>query len=450
MKGLNVVILAAGKGERMVSKKSKVMHEIMGKPLIGHVVERAKELSPDAVIVVVGHGREEVENYLKGHDVNFSVQKEQRGTAHALLTTEDLLKNGPVLVLYGDVPLMERATLEDFLKSYEETEDIMFMTTDLADPKGYGRVILEGREIRAIVEDKEASEEEKKIRTINTGICIIPRFSFDFLKKITPDNKKGEYYLTDICTVAGKKGKCVRAFQHERAPEVLGINSRKELLEANLAMKERILERLLQEGVTLFDRNIYIDAQASIGRDTVIHPNCHIYGTTSIGEDVVIGPNTIIRDSVIHDSVTVEGFVSIEGATVERGAKIGPFARLRPGAVIGKNVMVGNFVEVKNSVLKEGAKANHLSYIGDSEIGRNVNIGAGTITCNYDGKKKHRTVLEDNVFIGSNTALVAPVKIGRNAVIGAGSTITKDVPEDALAVTRAPQEQIDGYGERKK
>jgi bifunctional UDP-N-acetylglucosamine pyrophosphorylase / glucosamine-1-phosphate N-acetyltransferase len=450
MKGLNVVILAAGKGERMVSKKSKVMHEVMGATMIRHVVDRAKDLSPEAVIAVVGHGRAEIEEHLQDQDVAFSVQAEQKGTAHALLTTEGFLKDGPVLVLYGDVPLIEASTLKNFIAFYQETGDIAFMITDVADPTGYGRVIVEDGLIRHIVEHNDATEEQRKLRTINTGICILPRPSIELLKAITPDNRKGEYYLTDICAIAGREGKAVRAYFHPRASEVLGINDRKELMEANLTMKDRILDRLLARGVTLLDRNIYIDSRVAIGKDTIICPNCSITGNTTIGEDVFIGPNSMIKNSTLNNHVEVEGFVSIDGASIEEGAKIGPFARLRPTTIVRKGAKVGNFVEVKNSVLGEGAKASHLSYIGDSEVGCAVNIGAGTITCNYDGKKKHRTVMEDNVFIGSNTALVAPVRIGKNAVIGAGSTITKDVPEDALAVTRAPQKQIEGYARRKK
>jgi bifunctional UDP-N-acetylglucosamine pyrophosphorylase / glucosamine-1-phosphate N-acetyltransferase len=450
MKGLNVVILAAGKGERMASRKSKVMHEIMGKPMIGHVVDRADELSPGAVVVVVGHGREQVEDYLKDRNVRFALQAEQKGTAHALLATEPFLGDGPVLVLYGDVPLIEGSTLADFVTSFAATGDTAFMITQVADPTGYGRVIHEGDEIVGIVEHNDATEDERKNPWVNTGICILPRAAFGLLKEITPDNRKGEYYLTDICGIARRRAGKVRAYRHGNAPEVLGINSRKDLLEANLVMKDRILDGLMAQGVTFLDRNVYVETEVAIGRDTVIYPNCYLSGRTTVGEDVTIGPNTIIRDATLENNVVIEGFVSIEGARVAEGARIGPFSRLRPGTAIGKDAKVGNFVEVKNSSLGEGAKASHLSYIGDSEVGRGVNIGAGTITCNYDGKNKNRTVLEDGVFVGSNTALVAPVRVGKNAVLGAGSVITRDVPEDALAVARAPQKHIEGYGRRKK
>ena len=449
MRGLNVVILAAGKGERMVSSKSKVMHRIMGKPMIGHVVDRAAALSPDEVVVVVGHGREQVEDYLKDEKVDFMVQVEQKGTAHALLTTETALKDGPVLVLYGDVPLIEDSTLSAFIDFFEETGDVAFMVTDVENPKGYGRVIVRDGIISRIVEENDASEEEKAIATINTGICILPRAAFEYLKAITPDNKKGEYYLTDICGVAQNMGRQVRAYRHGNASEVLGINTRKELLAANTAMRDRILDRLMEKGVTLLDRNIYIETQVRVGKDTVIYPGCYLTGDTSIGDEVTIGPNCVINNSTLENGVTVEGFVSMDGAEVKEGAILGPFSRFRPRSVIGKRAKVGNFVEIKNSTLAEGAKANHLSYIGDAQVGQSVNIGAGTITCNYDGKKKYKTVIEDHAFIGSNTSLVAPVTVGRNTVIGAGSTITKNVPEDALAVTRAPQRHIEGYKRRK-
>jgi bifunctional UDP-N-acetylglucosamine pyrophosphorylase / glucosamine-1-phosphate N-acetyltransferase len=449
MKGLNVVILAAGKGERMVSSRSKVMHRIMGKPMIGHVVERAGALSPEEMAVVVGYGREQIEDYLKDEKVDFSLQAEQKGTAHALLTTEGLLKDGPVLVLYGDVPLIEDSTLTDFLGFFGQTREITFMITDVENPRGYGRVIVKDGLISRIVEENDATEEQKKIATINTGICIIPRPAINYLKAITPDNRKGEYYLTDICGIAQKEGRQVRAYHHRNAAEVLGINTRRELLEANMTMRDRILNQLMERGVTLLDRNIYIETQVSVGKDTVIYPNCYLTGNTAIGEDVTIGPNCVIHNSTVKNNVVLEGFVNMDGAEIEEGAILGPFSRFRPESVIGKGAKVGNFVEIKNSTLAEGAKANHLSYIGDSDIGRSVNIGAGTITCNYDGKKKYRTVIEDHAFIGSNTALVAPVTVGRNTVIGAGSTITKNVPEDALAVTRAPQKHIEGYGRRK-
>jgi bifunctional UDP-N-acetylglucosamine pyrophosphorylase/glucosamine-1-phosphate N-acetyltransferase len=296
----------------------------------------------------------------------------------------------------------------------------------------------------------DANPAERKIKRINTGICAIPGRLFPLLKEIKADNKKDEYYLTDICKISQQKGIIVKGYHHGRSSEVLGINSRKELLEANITMKDRILDNHMKNGVTLIDRTIYIESNVTIEKDTTIFPNTFIMGKTQIGEGVSIGPNSFIRNSILHNGVIIEGFIFMEGAELEEGVRVGPFSRIRPTTLLKKGVKVGNFVEVKNSILDEGSKANHLSYIGDAEIGKDVNVGAGTITCNYDGKKKHKTIIEDKVFVGSNTELVAPVRIGKFAVIGAGSTITKDVPEGALAITRAQQRHIEGYGRKKQ
>jgi bifunctional UDP-N-acetylglucosamine pyrophosphorylase / glucosamine-1-phosphate N-acetyltransferase len=450
MKQLNVVILAAGKGERMVSGKPKVMHEVMGKPMIGHVVERAKELSPLNIVVVVGFGREKVEEYLKAYDVKCSIQTEQKGTAHALLSAERFLDRGDVLVLYGDVPLIEASTLNNFISFSMESGDISFLTTYVDDPAGYGRVMMKGDEISDIIEDADAKLEEKGVKEINTGICIIPEARFPLLKMIEDNNKKGEFYLTDICKVARKQGFCIKGFHHHKSADVLGVNGRKELLEANVIIRDRNLDAHMRNGVTLLSRDIYIESSVTIGRDTTIFPNCYIMGATTIGENVSVGPNSVIRDSRIDDDVLIEGFTVMEGAEVKEGVSIGPFSRIRPKTILEKKSKIGNFVEVKNSTIGKGSKANHLAYIGDAEIGDAVNIGAGTITCNYDGKLKHRTVIEDNVFVGSNTEIVAPVTIGKDAVIGAGTTVTKNVPEGALAVSRAQQKHVEGYGKRRK
>ena len=452
MKAFDVVVLAAGKGERMVSDKPKVMHEIMGKPMIDYVVGVARKLNPDNIIVVTGHGGAKVEAHLKDTSVICAVQSEQKGTAHALLSSARFLggRGGDILVLYGDVPLIELATLQSFLSFYEKGKDILFMTTDVADPRGYGRIISDGDAIIEIREEVDASPEERQIKEINTGICILPWESFTYLQEIGAANKKGEYYLTDICKIGQNKGNTIKKYHHENSLEVLGINSRKELMEANITMRMRIIENHMKNGVTFFDDNVYIEDDVQIGKDTVIFPNSYILGKTVIGSGVSIGPNVVIRDSKIHANVTIDGFVVMEGTEVHEGVKMGPFSRLRPQTVIGKEAHIGNFVEIKNSLVGEHSKANHLAYIGDSEIGKEVNIGAGTITCNYDGVKKHKTIIEDNVFVGSNTELVAPVTVGKNAVIGAGSTITKNVPEGALATSRAQQKHIEDYRRKKK
>jgi bifunctional UDP-N-acetylglucosamine pyrophosphorylase/glucosamine-1-phosphate N-acetyltransferase len=330
MKALDVVILAAGKGERMVSEKPKVLHKVMGKPMIDYVVKAAQGLKPSRIVVVTGHGREEVETHLKDGAVICAVQQDQKGTAHALLTSAEYLGDGDVLVLYGDVPLIEFSTLQNFLLYYEEGRHITFMTTDVVDPKGYGRVITDGDEIIEIKEEIDASPEEREIREINTGICIIPRESFAYLKEISAENKKGEYYLTDICKVARNKGDIVKAYRHGVASDVLGINSRKEQTEANIIMKQRVLERHMKNGVSFLDNNVYIGSDVKIGKDTMIFPNCHITGKTIIGDQITIGPNAVIRDSIIHDNIKIAGFVVIDGVELMDDVEVGPFSHLRP------------------------------------------------------------------------------------------------------------------------
>ncbi len=451
MERLNCVILAAGKGTRMRSKIPKVAHPIMGRPMIRYVVETAHTLAPERVIVVTGHGKTLVESCLEGADVVFAHQEEQKGTAHALLSAAALLAPGDILVLYGDVPLIRPLTLNAFMEFFMRSEGIAFMTTEVEDPSGYGRVIVDNRDgIVDIVEDSEATGTVLGIKVINTGICMIRRNLLPLVEAVTPDNKKGELYLTDICKTAGRQGIKARAFLHKDASEVLGINTRKDLLEANLAFRNAILDRHMENGVTITDRSTYIESDVTIGPDTVISPYCYLIGRTEIGQDVFIGPHVVIKDSIIENGVSIEGFTSLDGVRAGENAKIGPFSRMRPKTVLKKNVKIGNFVELKNTTMGEGSKANHLTYLGDAEIGSGVNIGAGTITCNYDGKLKYPTKIGDGAFIGSNTEIVAPVTIGKDAYIGAGSTITHDVPEGALAVTRTKQKHIEDYSRRKK
>ncbi|HOJ70232.1 MAG TPA: NTP transferase domain-containing protein [Syntrophorhabdaceae bacterium] len=325
MNRLDVIILAAGKGERMKSKKPKVLHEIMGKPMIGYVIERAKELEPNGITVVVGFGREEIIPFIGMYDVNFTVQTEQKGTAHAVLCAEGSLRGGDILVLYGDVPLMDKSTLMDFMGFYNRKRAITFMTTSVEDPAGYGRVIMEGEYIKAIIEDADATPDQKEVKEINTGICIIPEGHIRLLKDIKNNNKKGEYYLTDICTIANERGIDVRGFHYPVASYVLGINSRKELMEANIIMRDRINLLHLKNGVTLMDRNVYIDSLVTIERDTVIYPDSYILGKSRIGENVTIGPNTIIKDSIIHSNVVIRGFSYIDGVEIKEGDVVGIF-----------------------------------------------------------------------------------------------------------------------------
>jgi bifunctional UDP-N-acetylglucosamine pyrophosphorylase / glucosamine-1-phosphate N-acetyltransferase len=445
-----IVILAAGKGKRMLSGKPKVLHEIMGKPMIEYVVAEARKLSSPKIVVVTGHEREMVEDRLRDCGLLFAAQEEQKGTAHALLSAEGMIGNGDLLVLYGDVPLIKAETLRAFIEFFRKSEGVAFMTTEVRDPTGYGRVIMQGDVIQEIVEDADADEHQRKIAEINTGICALRRDILPLVKEIKAGNAKGEYYLTDICKIAGGRGIRVKGYHYHDAREVLGINTRKELLEANRIMRERILEQHMNQGVTLLGEGIYIESDVQIGRDSVIFPFSFLRGKTVIGEGATIGPHVVVNNSVLGNNVTIEPFCSIDGVSAEAGVKIGPFSRIRPTTVLKEGVKIGNFVEVKNSVIMENTKASHLSYLGDADIGKDVNVGAGTITCNYDGKKKYRTTIEDGVFVGSNTELVAPVRVGRDATIGAGSTITHDVPEGALAVSRVKQKHVEGYARRKR
>ncbi len=338
MEGFNIVILAAGKGERMISEKPKVMHEIMGKPLIDYVVNAALELKPDRVVAVTGHRREVIEQHLKSFpEVVCAAQLEQKGTAHALLSAGPFLGSGDTLVLYGDVPLISVDTLRAFLTFFEQRRSIVFMTTDVENPTGYGRVIGKGELILEIKEQVEASDEERLIKEINTGICIIPHECWSYLGEIGNNNRKAEYYLTDICAVAKSKRAAVRKYKHHDAVEVLGVNSRMELLEANISMRHRIVEKHLKNGVSFVDNNVYIDSDVQIGCDSILYPNCHIGIGTVIGACVTIGPNSLIRNSKIGDRVSIKGFCVLEEAEVDKDMEIGAFSHLKPGTIISKN-----------------------------------------------------------------------------------------------------------------
>ncbi len=327
MDRINIIILAAGKGERMKSEKPKVLHEIMGKPMIGYVIERARELHPENISVVVGFGRDKVIPILNDYGVDYAIQDEQKGTAHAVLCAKKALKGGDVLVLYGDVTLMDTSTLMEFLDFYRENNTITFMTTSIDDPAGYGRVLMEGEEIKAIIEDSDATPEEKEIKEINTGICIIPEKYLVLLKEIKDDNKKGEFYLTDICKIARKEKIKVAGFHYHEPSYVLGINSRKELMEANIIMRDRINLMHLKNGVTFIDKNVYIDMDVTIGMDTILYPNVYILGRSTIGRNVTIGPNTLIKDSIIHDNVVLKGFTYIDGGEIREGDLTGVFEK---------------------------------------------------------------------------------------------------------------------------
>ena len=437
----------------MKSDYPKVMHKVAGQPMVMHVVAAARRAGVERIILVLGHGRDQVEKVLAGKGLEFVVQEEQLGTGHALMQAEKLVDpSDNVLVLCGDTPLLQAQTL-CALREYhrERGAQATVLSTRLADPTGYGRIVRdEEGKLQQIVEEKDAPDEIKAIDEINSGLyCFEAQAVFQALKDIKPDNAQKEYYLTDVLPIMMKKGLKVEVFFHPHAEEVYGINDRIQLAYAEKIMRQRKNRELMVHGVTMLDPDsTFIDAQVEIGPDTVIYPFTIIEGNTRIGSNCVIGPEAHVVDSVIGDEVRVERSKLVE-CEVGEGCNIGPFAYIRPGTILGRGVKVGDFVEIKKSVIDEGSKVPHLAYVGDAQVGKRVNIGAGTITCNYDGKNKHLTVIEDDAFIGSNTNLVAPVRIGRGAVTGAGSTITKEVPPGALAVERAKQKNIEGPAKRK-
>ncbi len=448
---ISAVVLAAGRGTRMKSELPKVLHKLGGSPMIDVVLERVFSVSRQ-VVVVVGYKAELVKSHVErgwgDRGVLFALQREQLGTAHALSVALPLVEGDVVLVVPGDMPLLEASSLRRAVDAASRA-DASVLVARLPDPTGYGRVIVEGGCVVRIVEEADAGEEERRINLVNTGAyCFSRRVLEELLPEIGCDNAKGEYYLTDIVELMAKRG--YKIVPVEVCPEEgMGVNSRKQLAEAYRVLCSRKVEELMESGVTvLAPETVFVDPKVEVGRDTVIHPFVFLRGSTKVGSGCVIGPFCVITDSVLLDGVEVREHSVVEGAVLEEGVCVGPFARLRPQTVLKKGARVGNFVEVKKSVIGENSKANHLAYIGDATVGRDVNIGAGTITCNYDGVKKHPTVIEDGVFIGSDTQLVAPVRVGAGSLVGAGSTITKDIPPDSLAVTRAPLRVLEGKGMR--
>lgn len=456
METLQTIILAAGKGTRMKSSRAKVLHHVAGLPMIHYPVTAASSLGAERIVVVVGHQGDEVSRTLSGMPgVSIVTQPEQRGTGDAVLCArEACVPDGTILILCGDVPLVRVETLSPFLARHRDSgADLSVMTTRLSDPTGYGRVVTrEGGQVLGIVEEKDASQEEQKITEINTGIYAVRGdFLFDAVASLGTDNAQGEYYLTDIVAIARKRGLSVRAFPVGDPEEVMGINDREQLARAERVMRCRINRNLMREGVTIVDpETTYIDAAVSVGPDTVIHPGCTIAGRTLVGSLCVIEQGCVISDSTIGDGCRIKASSYIEGSTVGRHVSIGPMAHLRPETVLGDGVKIGNFVETKKITMGNGSKASHLTYLGDAEIGSDVNIGCGTITCNYDGVRKHRTVIGDRVFVGSDVQFVAPVTVGEGSLIAAGTTVTADVPPDSLAIARTPQVNREGWMLRKK
>jgi bifunctional UDP-N-acetylglucosamine pyrophosphorylase/glucosamine-1-phosphate N-acetyltransferase len=441
---LDIVILAAGQGTRMRSALPKVLHPVAGRSMLGHVIHSARQLAPVGIHVVIGHGAEKVREAFKAEDIHFVVQEQQLGTGHAVAQAQPALASATTLVLYGDVPLIQPATLRALLAKASETQ-VALLTVKLADPTGYGRIIRNSRgQVEAIIEHKDATEAQRQVREGNTGILALPTAALaGWMARLSNNNAQGEYYLTDVIAMAVADGLEVVTETATAAMEVQGANDRRQLAELERYYQQREAERLMAAGVTLRDpARLDVRGEVVAGRDVLIDVNVVLEGRVVIEDNVQIGANVVIRDSVLKRGAIIKPFTHLEGATVGEGADAGPFARLRPGTVLEENAHVGNFVELKNAHMGPGAKAGHLSYLGDAAIGARTNIGAGTITCNYDGANKWRTELGEDVFIGSNSALVAPVSIGNGATTAAGSTITNDIPPDQLGVARARQRNI--------
>ncbi|MBT7576840.1 MAG: bifunctional UDP-N-acetylglucosamine diphosphorylase/glucosamine-1-phosphate N-acetyltransferase GlmU [Methylococcales bacterium] len=443
------IILAAGKGTRMRSMQPKVLHPLAGKPLVEHVYDLCQELEDNTITIVYGHGGETVRKALDSLSVSWVEQAEQLGTGHAVQQAESQINdNDTVLILYGDVPLLKLATVKVLLANVSD-KTLALLTVELDQPKGYGRIVRDNKnQVINITEEKDASEQVKQIREVNTGILAVAGASLKrWLRLLENNNTQNEYYLTDIIALAVSEGVAIKTSQPVHSSEVLGVNNKSQLSYLERVYQAQQAEILMLQGVTLADPNRF-DLRGEItklGQDVSIDVNVILEGTLEIGDGVTIGPNCVIKNSKIANGVEILANCVIENATVGADSRIGPFARLRPAAEIQSSVHIGNFVEVKKSIIGQGSKVNHLSYIGDCQIGESVNVGAGTITCNYDGINKSLTIIEDGAFIGSSTQLVAPVTVGKNSTIAAGSTITKNTPEEQLTLSRAKQITIKGW-----
>jgi bifunctional UDP-N-acetylglucosamine pyrophosphorylase/glucosamine-1-phosphate N-acetyltransferase len=456
MKPLYTLIIAAGKGTRMKSDIPKVLHPLLGKAMVEYVVRSAKDTNCSKIFMVIGYKEELMRERLKDQPIDFVIQHKQLGTAHAVMQAHKKLadKVGTVLILSGDVPLITPATLNALIDYHHKTNAIAtLLTTCMEDPSGYGRILRNKHgQIEGIIEESDATPEQLNIKEVNCGIyCFEIKETLRHLEKIECTNEQKEYYLTDLISLLRKEKKSVEGYITSNSSEVMGINNRSELAVAARIMRHKILHEHMINGVTIVDpETTFIDDGISIGRDTVIYPMVSIEGESALGSHCSIYSFSRINNCIIGDRVTILSNTVIEESRVDSGAKIGPFSRMRPQSVIGENVKIGNFVEIKKSKIGKGSKASHLSYIGDAQIGEKVNIGAGTITCNYDGVRKHRTIIENEVFIGSNTELIAPVKIKRGAYVGAGSTVTKDVPPFSLITSRSRQKIIKDWALHKK
>jgi bifunctional UDP-N-acetylglucosamine pyrophosphorylase/glucosamine-1-phosphate N-acetyltransferase len=449
---VSIIVLAAGQGKRMHSRLPKVLQPLAGKALLQHVVDISHDVGADDICIVYGHGGDAVPTAFAGQKLRWALQAEQLGTGHAVQqampeTPDDNL----ALILYGDVPLLRPGTLRQLLDSCAEDESAV-LTVDMNEPFGYGRIIRQGDAVIRNVEEKDATAGERAITEINSGVMVCPAGRLKgWLGRLDNDNSQGEYYLTDVIGLAVEDGCTVHGVKAESRVEVMGINDKKQLAEAERALQARIVDELMAEGVGFADpARIDIRGNLKCGKDVYIDVNSVFEGDVTLGDNVKIESNNLVRDSAIGNGTVVHSNCHIDGATTGNDCEIGPFSRLRPGAELADRVKVGNFVEVKKSTIASGSKVNHLSYIGDTDIGKNVNVGAGTITCNYDGANKHRTTIGDNAFIGSGVELVAPVDVGAGATIGAGSTISKSAAADKLTIERARQLTVEGWKRPKK
>ncbi|SKA56969.1 bifunctional UDP-N-acetylglucosamine diphosphorylase/glucosamine-1-phosphate N-acetyltransferase GlmU [Enterovibrio nigricans] len=443
----SAVILAAGKGTRMYSNLPKVLHTLAGKPMVKHVIDTCTSLGAKNLHLVYGHGGEAMKAALVEEPVHRVLQAEQLGTGHAVAqAAPEFHDDEQVLILYGDVPLISEQTIENLLDA-QPTDGIALLTVVLDNPSGYGRIVRRNGPVVAIVEDKDASQEQKLIKEINTGVMVATgRDLRRWLAALKNENAQGEYYLTDVIAIAHAEGRAVEAVHPESAIEVEGVNNRIQLARLERAFQADQAERLLESGVMLRDPSRFdLRGQLQCGTDVEIDVNVVIEGSVTLGDNVFIGAGCVLKDCEIDDNTVVRPYSVIEGASVGEDCTVGPFTRLRPGAELVGDSHVGNFVEVKNARLGQGSKANHLTYLGDAEIGDRVNIGAGTITCNYDGANKHKTIIEDDVFVGSDSQLVAPVTIKKGATVGAGTTVTANVGEDQLIITRTKARTLDGW-----